>query len=108
LAIVSGGSFYSKTPWFVSVYSPEGEPIRTVTMPGACRDSCFAFTGKYLATCTESEVWLFSAEGEPVLKFVPPVERFKDDSYQCFATHGGRELWLVSTASKKVARFELP
>jgi hypothetical protein len=70
-------------------------------------DYCFAFTGKYLATCTESEIRLFSPLGEPVLSFRYPLENLKDHWWVCFATQGGRELWMVCAGLKKVCRFEL-
>ena len=92
----------------VSLYSPEGEPVRMITMPAKCVPSCFAFTGKYLASCTETEICLFNALGEPVLAFKYPLEHFKDHWWICFATESGRELWMVSPGLKKVVRFELP
>ncbi|HWH70976.1 MAG TPA: hypothetical protein VNT26_16425 [Candidatus Sulfotelmatobacter sp.] len=60
------------------------------------------------ATCTESEICLFSPLGEPVLSFQPAVEKFKEQWWRGFATQSGRELWLVSAERKQVWRFELP
>jgi sugar lactone lactonase YvrE len=105
-AIVSGGLLRG-TRFIVNLYSLEGEPIRTVVLPSSCMDYCFAFTGKYLATCTESEIRLFSPLGEPVFSFQYPLENLKDHLWVCFATQGGRELWMVSAGLKRVCRFEL-
>ncbi len=107
-AIVSGRGFYAKRTWFVNLYSPVGDPVRTITMSAACMDSCFAYTGKHLVTRTESDVVLFNDRGEPVLGFRPPMDGFKDDTWECFATLGGRELWLLCAQRKMVARFDLP
>ena len=107
-AIVSGEGFSTDRPWFVSLYSPEGEPVRTVPMPAACNKYVFAFTGKYLVSCTKTEICLFSASGEPILTFPYPPEQQEEPWWTCFGTQGGRELWLVSAQLKKVHRFQLP
>ena len=107
-AIVSGRSMRHDGQWFVNLYSPAGEPIRTVAMPSTCMNFCLAFTGKYLASCTESEICLFSSSGGPVSAFQYPLEHLQDHWWSCFSTQGGHELWLVSTKLKKVYRFELP
>jgi hypothetical protein len=106
-AIVSGRSG-GKGGFFVNLYSAEGNPIRTILMPTNCVPSCFAFTGNYLATCTESELCLFNAVGEPVLSFPYPLEHLKEHWWLSFATQNGRELWMVCPALKKVVRFEMP
>jgi sugar lactone lactonase YvrE len=110
-AILSGGGYWSREPWHVNLYSTTGDPVRMVTMPVGFMDSCFAYTGRHLATRTESELCLFKATGEPLLKFSPPVDDFNEIRYQrwaCFASLGGRELWLASLDRKSVWRFELP
>ncbi len=106
-AIVSGGSLRG-TRFFVNLYSADGDPIRTVILPATCMDYCFAYTGKYLATCTESAVCLFTPLGEPVLSFEYPLEKLKEHWWTCYSTKGGQELWMVSSGLKKVCRFGLP
>lgn len=71
-------------------------------------DYCFAYTGKYLATCTESTICLFTPQGEQVLRFEYPFEKLKEHWWTCYSTKGGQELWMVSSGIKKVCRFELP
>lgn len=100
--------YWRKTPWDVNLYSATGDPLRTVTLPAACMDSCFAYSGKYLATRTKSEICVFGATGEPVGKFSPAWDDFKSERCECFATFEGRELWFVSVDTKSVCRFELP
>jgi sugar lactone lactonase YvrE len=106
-AIVSGGSL-RWTHFFVNLYSADGDPIRTVVLPDSCMAHCFAYTGKYLATCTESAICLFTPTGEPVLSFEYPLEKLKEHWWTCYSTKGGRELWMVSSGLKKVCRFGLP
>jgi hypothetical protein len=110
-AILSGGGHWLGKPWHVNLYSATGEPVRLVTMPAGFMDSCFAYTGRHLATRTESDICLFKVTGEPLLQFSPPVDEFKEirnRRWSCFATVGGRELWLASLDRKSVWRFELP
>jgi sugar lactone lactonase YvrE len=110
-AIMTDGRSWSEKPWQVNLYSSVGEPVRTVTMPSNCENSCFAFTGKYLATRSDSDICLFKATGEPLLKFSPALDEFKDATnheWVCFSTRGGSELWFVSVDRKSVVRFELP
>jgi hypothetical protein len=77
-------------------------------MPANCVSSGFAYTGKYLAACTDSEICLFNTMGEPVLAFQYPLEHFKEHWWSCFSTQNDRELWMVCPGLKKVVRFELP
>lgn len=110
-AIVTGGGYWYKKSWLVSLYSAAGNPVRILSFPAACMDFCFAYTGKYLATRTENDICLFDATDEPVLKFSPAVDGFNEVRTQrwlCFATMGGTELWLVCADRKSVWRFELP
>lgn len=106
-AIVSGGSLRG-THFFVNLYSADGDPIRTVVLPDNCMAHCFAYTGKYLATCTESAICLFTPTGERLLSFEYPLEKLKEHWWTCYSTKGGRELWMVSDGLKKVFRFGLP
>jgi len=94
--------------FFVNVFSPEGEPLRTFPLAQYCKDHCLAFTGKYLVTCTDTDICVLSATGEPLLSFPLPKEESKDPWWEAFSTESGRELWLVSRPLKKVHRFEMP
>ncbi|HWQ92846.1 MAG TPA: hypothetical protein VN673_14310 [Clostridia bacterium] len=105
-AIVSGNSLGGPR-FFVNLYSADGEPIRTIVLPTNCVEHCFAYTGKYLVTCTESAICLFTSLGEPVLSFEYPLEKL-NSHWSSYSTKNGRELWLVSEWFKKVCRFELP
>jgi sugar lactone lactonase YvrE len=109
-AILTGGRHWQRKSWQVNLYNPSGEPVRTLTMSTAFIENCFAYTGKYLATRTASEICLFKSTGEPLVKFTPEIDGFTDTNqwWNCFATLEGRELWFVSTKSKSVWRFELP
>ncbi len=106
-AIVSGGSLRG-TRFFVNLYSAEGDPVRTVVLPDNCMSHCFAYSGKYLATCTESAICLFTPLGEPVLSFEYPLEKLKEHWWTCYSTKNGHELWMVSKGLKKVCRLQLP
>ena len=110
-AILSGGSHSSGKHWQVNLYSADGEPVRMVTMPGALMDSWFTYSGRHLAMRTESEICVFKDTGDPLLKFSPPVEDFKDiksQRWSCFTAGEGRELWLAAIDRKSLWRFELP
>lgn len=87
-----------------NTYSSDGEPIRTFRLPDARWKNCFAFTGKYLITGTESEICIFKASGAPLRSFKYPLECW----WTGFSAHEGRELWMVCAELKKVLRFELP
>jgi hypothetical protein len=106
-AIITGRS-YGNEPWQVNLYSSTGDPIRMVEMPTGCNGSVFAYTGKHLVTASRSEICLFTNIGEPFLRFSPGIDDFESDSWECFATKEGRELWLASAQRKSVWRFELP
>jgi len=106
--LTRGGGYWHKTPWDVNLYSAAGDPVRIVTLPAACMDFCFVYTGKHLATRTDTDVCLFSASGEPILKFSPEWKDFKTERCECFAPFDGRELWFVAVDRKSVCRFALP
>ncbi len=106
-AIVSGGS-HRGTRFFVNLYSADGSPIRTIVLPDNCMSHCFAYSGKYLATCTESAICLFTPLGEPVLSFEYPLEKLKEHWWTCYSARSGHELWMVSKGLKRVCRLQLP
>jgi len=90
------------------LYSADGDPIRTVILPATCMDYCFAYTGGFLASSTESAICLFTPKGEPVLSFECELEKLKEHSWTCHSTKVGQELGMVSNGLKKVCRFALP
>jgi len=110
-AILTGGGYWSKTSWQVNLYTPNGNPIRTISMPAECMNFCFAYTGTLLATRTERDICLFRATGEPLLKYSPPETEFKDvhhQQWECYSTFEGRELWFVCPGQKRVYRYAIP
>ena len=105
------GKHCSRKPWQVHLYTAAGDPVRTIKMPPTCVESCFAYTGKLLATRTDRDICLFTPTGDPVSKFTPTLDGFADvekQRWQCFSTFAGRELWYICPERKSVARFELP
>jgi sugar lactone lactonase YvrE len=110
-AILTGGGYWFKKPWLINQYTPDGDPIRTVNMPGECMDFCFAYAGKIMITRTDKDICLFKATGEPMLRYSPAENEFRDVQHQewkCFSTFEGREMWFVSPGLKSVWRFATP
>lgn len=107
-AIVTGGGHYRNQSWQINLYDSSGKPMRTVLQPPDCMDSCFVFTGKYIVTRTKTEICVSDDHGKPVQKFAPAMDGFDTDSWECFSTNGGREVWFTCAERKTVVRFELP
>ena len=114
-AVASDGSFaiitgrnYGKAPWQAHLYSPSGDPIRTLEMPVECKSLFFTYTSKYLVIASESEIYLLTNTGEPHLKFSVDADDLDAGHWSCFVNKAGRELWIASMQSKLVKRFELP
>jgi hypothetical protein len=70
LAVLSSGR---EGPLAVTLYRPNGEPIRTITLPSSVTWSFprLAFDGKLVAIAGKKEVVLFDASGEALGRFTP-------------------------------------
>ena len=78
-------------------------------MPPECKSSFFfTYTGKHLVAASGSGVYLLLNTGEPSLKFDAGADDLDGGHWNCFVTKDGRDLWIASTQTKLVKRFELP
>lgn len=101
-AIVSGAGFYSSEPWPATIFSPEGQAVKTIVMPEACR--YLVWTGRMLVTRTDDAlVGIDPATTQPWRSML--AAEWKDA--EIFAPFGGKELWLVDGTRKTAIRFEL-
>jgi hypothetical protein len=91
----------------VSVYSPQGEPISTFTLPRAIKWSIpsIAYDGKRVAVTGEKGIVLFEASGKAIGRFTPAEN--EDGAWEPFLAPGGGGLVLFDGA-KTLHRYELP
>jgi sugar lactone lactonase YvrE len=100
-------SLAAEGPIAVSLYSPQGEPIRAFTLPPTVAWSFprLAFDGKLVVVAGEKEIVLFDASGKALGRFTPP--NGDGDWWSPFLTPTGHELLLFNGRST-LYRFELP
>jgi hypothetical protein len=94
-------------PIAVSLYGPEGEPIRTFTLPSTVAWSFprLAYDGRFVVVAGEKEVVLFDASGKVLGRFTPAHE---DNAWWApFLTRKSHEL-LLYNGQNAVYRFALP
>jgi hypothetical protein len=109
IAVVSSGhdTLRHSRELAVSLYSPQGEPKLTFTLPetGEWSFPRIAFDGKRLAIAEKKAIVLFDATGKPLGQFEPAPN--EDAAWTPFFAPGSREL-LLFDGVKTLHRFELP
>ena len=104
---ISGGVRLHGGELAVSLYSPQGEPIRTFALPSSVKWSFprIAYDGKRVVVAEAKAIVLFDASGKTVGRFTPPDgERA---AWTPFLAPDGRGLLLFDGA-KTLRLFELP
>lgn len=91
----------------VSLYSPQGEPIRTFTLPPTIEWSYprIACDGKRVVIAGEKEIVFFEPSGKAIGRFAPPGET--GAWWTPFLAPDGRHLFLFD-GTNRIDRFELP
>ena len=91
----------------VSLYSPEGEPIRTFKLPQAVEWSSprIAYDGKRVVVALQKAILLFEASGKALGQFTPAKDA--EALWTPFLAPDGRRL-LLFDGTRTLHRFELP
>jgi hypothetical protein len=91
----------------VSLYSPQGEPIRTVTLPPTEDGTVpgIAYDGKRVVITGENGIVIFEASGKPLGRFNPTHE--EQEWWTPFLADDGRAL-LLFDGTKTLHRFGMP
>ena len=94
-------------PIAVSLYSPQGEPIRTFTLPSSIAWSVarLAYDGQRVVVVGEKEVFLFDVSGKVVGRFNPPQ---KDGDWLIPLLVPGKPELLLFDGRNTLGRFGLP
>jgi sugar lactone lactonase YvrE len=107
IAVVSGaGGIHQDGAIAVSLYSPQGEPIRTFKLPPADEwsDPRIAYNGKRLVVAGDKAIVLFEASGKALGLITPPPG--PGACWTPFLAPDGRAL-LLFDGRKTLHRFEL-
>jgi hypothetical protein len=92
----------------VSLYAPDGKPVRTIDLPGEGLVYQVAYDGSRVAVSLFSRLLLISAETREVRQLVPDVGPGRRAAWQAFFPPGRSELWLFANGSSSIERFALP
>jgi hypothetical protein len=96
--------------WAVSIYSPTGEPLRTIPVPIAW-PSRLVFDGKRIVLGGDTDALILDAQGEnPVVRRMDFAEAaLEAGKWWCFLpAPSPAELWIVDGRTKSILRFALP
>ncbi|WP_145356892.1 NHL repeat-containing protein [Alienimonas californiensis] len=108
-AVFPDGGLALKDDAGTHLYGPDGEPLRTLELPGDNLASVAAGT-TWVAAAVGGDVFLAPRAGGAVRVFTPP-RRPRDRGKPYLSLHtdpAGRELWIHQYAARRVDRYALP
>jgi sugar lactone lactonase YvrE len=108
LAVTSGSYLRPREPVTVSLYTRDGEPLRTIGLPGFVSLSHrFDYDGERLVVTGKGKVALFDRSGRPVQQFSPVQAGNRETWGQPMLRPRERQL-LLFDGDRTVYRYELP
>ena len=98
----------SDEEYAINLYSPSGQPVRTVVMPLGCAPVFCAYNGATVVTGSVGNELLFVCDVNTgrLRQWSPRPEA--DRTGQPFFAQEGRELWLLRAGAFTINRFEIP
>lgn len=97
-----------KLPNAISLFSANGDPIRTLVLPNLQRFGGFDFDGESIVVCSPNAIVVYDSQGKAKVSLDYPGEK-KEGTWQVTLTQAGRELVIVDrNAPHSIFRVELP
>jgi hypothetical protein len=94
-----------ESPWAVSLFSAQGEPIRTLTLPAAFKGRLFAYDGRDLLFARDGEVCVMDAEGHPRQRLLLPSD---GGPVTPLLGPGSSEIWTWDGVARRLRRHRRP
>jgi hypothetical protein len=108
LAVISSsGGLRGNSQIMLSIYDPDGEPVRSIPLINPGWNAEIAFDSASLATISGGTVYLYDVAGGPAKKFDLPFVDAEKSYWVPFFSPDGRELWLWPTGTGQLLRFKL-
>jgi hypothetical protein len=95
-------------PLAINIYSPTGEPVRTLPLEGQMGFARLTFTPSAILSTDQATLQVHPLDGRPVKQFTLPVKEGQESWWSFFASPNSHELWGWNTGATELCRFAMP
>jgi hypothetical protein len=109
LAVIAGPrEMGMRGPAELNIYSPAGEPVKTIPLPDTWIGMRVAFNGRWAITASDAELHLYNVESGARNRFPIPAAGGDKHFWYPFVSPDGTEVWLQDSGGTTLTRYKLP